>query len=216
MSSPEKPANNPDDTAVEGVRRPRKAYVKPAFEREQLFETMALACGKINPFHRGMQGCQEELLTAVPTLVGEVLRQHGELRLARPWRQHVSGHPIGRCPLDPSCDRRIDRAGRHRAAVGRRSSVRASSGPEALCAWYPGLDHTRRCPPAQRSPTPSLDTTRSGRRRDAKWPASPGPVSGAARRSRLRRRRHRMANTSCRTFASARTRATTGSGYLAW
>jgi hypothetical protein len=28
-----------------------------------------------------MQGRQEELLTAVPTLVGEVLRQHGELRL---------------------------------------------------------------------------------------------------------------------------------------
>ena len=48
MSSPEKPANNADDTASDD-RRQRKAYVKPAFEREQLFETMALACGKINP-----------------------------------------------------------------------------------------------------------------------------------------------------------------------
>ncbi len=27
---------------------PRKPYVPPAFVREQAFETMALACGKIN------------------------------------------------------------------------------------------------------------------------------------------------------------------------
>jgi hypothetical protein len=27
----------------------KKAYEKPAFVREQVFETMALACGKINP-----------------------------------------------------------------------------------------------------------------------------------------------------------------------
>lgn len=27
----------------------RQTYQKPAFVREQVFETMALACGKINP-----------------------------------------------------------------------------------------------------------------------------------------------------------------------
>ena len=27
----------------------KKPYVKPAFRREQVFETMALACGKLNP-----------------------------------------------------------------------------------------------------------------------------------------------------------------------
>lgn len=32
--------------------RPKKAYVKPAFEHERVFETMALACGKVT----GTQG----------------------------------------------------------------------------------------------------------------------------------------------------------------
>jgi hypothetical protein len=27
---------------------PKKAYVKPAFQHERVFETMALACGKVN------------------------------------------------------------------------------------------------------------------------------------------------------------------------
>jgi hypothetical protein len=27
--------------------RPKKAYVKPAFQHERVFETMALACGKV-------------------------------------------------------------------------------------------------------------------------------------------------------------------------
>lgn len=27
---------------------PKKTYLKPAFRHEQVFETMALACGKIN------------------------------------------------------------------------------------------------------------------------------------------------------------------------
>jgi len=27
----------------------KKPYLKPAFRHEQVFETMALACGKINP-----------------------------------------------------------------------------------------------------------------------------------------------------------------------
>jgi len=36
-----------DPAASEGSAK--KAYEKPAFVREQVFETMALACGKINP-----------------------------------------------------------------------------------------------------------------------------------------------------------------------
>ncbi|HEX7140250.1 MAG TPA: hypothetical protein VF219_20540 [Vicinamibacterales bacterium] len=39
--------------AIEGAsgpdRRSRRPYQKPQFVREQLFETMALACGKTNP-----------------------------------------------------------------------------------------------------------------------------------------------------------------------
>ena len=31
------------------VNSERQTYQKPAFVREQVFETMALACGKINP-----------------------------------------------------------------------------------------------------------------------------------------------------------------------
>lgn len=43
-----------DEHADNGVApateaRRRKPYQKPAFTREQLFETMALACGKTNP-----------------------------------------------------------------------------------------------------------------------------------------------------------------------
>jgi hypothetical protein len=34
----------PDKTA-----KPRKAYEKPAFQHERVFETMALACGKLSP-----------------------------------------------------------------------------------------------------------------------------------------------------------------------
>jgi hypothetical protein len=31
------------------ARRQRRRYVKPSFTREEVFETTALACGKINP-----------------------------------------------------------------------------------------------------------------------------------------------------------------------
>ena len=34
--------------APESGAAQRKPYVKPAFRHEQVFETMALACGKIN------------------------------------------------------------------------------------------------------------------------------------------------------------------------
>ena len=31
------------------VERPKKPYVKPSYECSQVFETLALACGKISP-----------------------------------------------------------------------------------------------------------------------------------------------------------------------
>jgi hypothetical protein len=37
--------DRPDRSPLDPVRK--KAYVKPAFEHEHVFETMALACGKI-------------------------------------------------------------------------------------------------------------------------------------------------------------------------
>jgi hypothetical protein len=33
---------------VSESRSPKKAYVKPAFQHERVFETMALACGKVS------------------------------------------------------------------------------------------------------------------------------------------------------------------------
>jgi hypothetical protein len=46
MTVPKEPLG-PDETASKDAEK--KAYEKPAFVREQVFETMALACGKINP-----------------------------------------------------------------------------------------------------------------------------------------------------------------------
>ncbi len=37
------------EPAGEDRPRARKPYERPAFAREQLFETMALSCGKVNP-----------------------------------------------------------------------------------------------------------------------------------------------------------------------
>jgi hypothetical protein len=41
----------PDETTSErkDPAQTRRRYVKPAFTREEVFETTALACGKINP-----------------------------------------------------------------------------------------------------------------------------------------------------------------------
>ena len=51
MTKPTRPEH--DDAGDAGTgdaqARPRKPYVKPAFVREAVFETTALACGKINP-----------------------------------------------------------------------------------------------------------------------------------------------------------------------
>jgi hypothetical protein len=37
------------DTKPGKSKKPRKAYQKPEFQHEQVFETMALACGKLSP-----------------------------------------------------------------------------------------------------------------------------------------------------------------------
>ncbi len=47
MTPPKSSDMDHDPAASEGSAK--KAYEKPAFVREQVFETMALACGKINP-----------------------------------------------------------------------------------------------------------------------------------------------------------------------
>jgi hypothetical protein len=44
--NPDQPELQP--TAAPGDS-PKKPYLKPAFRHEKVFETMALACGKINP-----------------------------------------------------------------------------------------------------------------------------------------------------------------------
>jgi hypothetical protein len=45
--SADQPSRPPEPKAPEPRRK--KPYVKPAFEYERVFETMALACGKTNP-----------------------------------------------------------------------------------------------------------------------------------------------------------------------
>jgi hypothetical protein len=47
MTSPKSPDLDRDGAAPESPEK--QSYEKPAFVREQVFETMALACGKINP-----------------------------------------------------------------------------------------------------------------------------------------------------------------------
>jgi len=46
--TPSKPPDTDQDPALP-TGSGKKAYEKPSFVREQVFETMALACGKINP-----------------------------------------------------------------------------------------------------------------------------------------------------------------------
>ena len=36
-----------DPRTAQGTPRKRRAYMKPAFKHERVFETMALSCGKI-------------------------------------------------------------------------------------------------------------------------------------------------------------------------
>jgi hypothetical protein len=43
-----RPPTNQDD-APPIASKPKRPYVKPAFQHEKVFETMALACGKLGP-----------------------------------------------------------------------------------------------------------------------------------------------------------------------
>jgi hypothetical protein len=49
MNSEKPPSALPTDREPPAAAAARKPYQKPAFQREQVFETMALACGKTNP-----------------------------------------------------------------------------------------------------------------------------------------------------------------------
>jgi len=44
----EKKRTDEDQSAAEESRKAKKPYHKPSFRYEQVFETMALACGKVN------------------------------------------------------------------------------------------------------------------------------------------------------------------------
>jgi hypothetical protein len=41
-----RPPTNQDEASHS---KPKRPYVKPAFQHERVFETMALACGKLGP-----------------------------------------------------------------------------------------------------------------------------------------------------------------------
>ena len=48
MNNERPPSGPPTDREPPAAAAAKKPYQKPAFQREQVFETMALACGKIN------------------------------------------------------------------------------------------------------------------------------------------------------------------------
>ena len=48
MSADKRPTHRAEEAETELRAGGRKPYQKPTFLREQVFETMALACGKIN------------------------------------------------------------------------------------------------------------------------------------------------------------------------
>jgi len=45
----DRPEKTPDKSQDDGPRPAKKPYQKPSFRFEKVFETMALACGKIHP-----------------------------------------------------------------------------------------------------------------------------------------------------------------------
>jgi hypothetical protein len=49
MSVDKRPSSTRDDGEAPSSAAHRKPYQKPAFSQERVFETMALACGKVNP-----------------------------------------------------------------------------------------------------------------------------------------------------------------------
>ena len=49
MSVDNRLPGTPDEEQAPSSAARRKPYQKPAFSQERVFETMALACGKVNP-----------------------------------------------------------------------------------------------------------------------------------------------------------------------
>jgi hypothetical protein len=49
MSVEQRPPGAPGDGEAPSGAARKKPYQKPAFSQERVFETMALACGKVNP-----------------------------------------------------------------------------------------------------------------------------------------------------------------------
>jgi hypothetical protein len=39
----------PTESKADATAKPKRPYVKPDFQHEKVFETMALACGKLGP-----------------------------------------------------------------------------------------------------------------------------------------------------------------------
>jgi hypothetical protein len=48
MSNDQREIPAKQDAASAAGAKPRKPYQKPSFQRERVFETMALACGKVS------------------------------------------------------------------------------------------------------------------------------------------------------------------------
>jgi len=48
MNANRPPTGPPTDPEPPAAATSKKPYLKPAYQREQVFETTALACGKIN------------------------------------------------------------------------------------------------------------------------------------------------------------------------
>jgi hypothetical protein len=49
MSETTKSGREANAAAAAGSKKRRKSYKKPSFEHEDVFETMALRCGKVSP-----------------------------------------------------------------------------------------------------------------------------------------------------------------------
>ena len=92
MSS--KPIGGTKDDGVPAVDAARKkVYEKPSFVREQVFETMALACGKTNPTAAPASRTRripdvsltrsqsDAVAKTAPALIAEVLQRFGEARV---------------------------------------------------------------------------------------------------------------------------------------
>jgi hypothetical protein len=49
MEDTQKNRRKTEGNGPNSLAKPKRVYVKPAFQHEKVFETMALACGKLGP-----------------------------------------------------------------------------------------------------------------------------------------------------------------------